>query len=30
VTPPRPGGPPAWLVTALVVVAAVAAYLLLR
>ena len=30
VTPPRPSGPPAWLVTALVVAAAAAAYFLLR
>jgi pSer/pThr/pTyr-binding forkhead associated (FHA) protein len=30
VTPPRPGGPPAWLVTVLVIAAVVAAYFLLR
>jgi hypothetical protein len=30
VTPPRPGGPPAWLVAVLVIAAVVAAYFLLR
>jgi hypothetical protein len=30
VTPPRPSGPPAWLIALLVIAAAVAAFLLLR